>query len=217
MAKVLNPLHSSEARGRVGGVQWNTWRGTRYAKQQTAPAQPRSSRQLQIRAWCVQLVRMWQSLSAANQTQWTDYATAHPDVDWTNSPKRLTGSNWFVRCGIRLLDMSKAIVPTAPVTVAPDAPAAFAAADGILQSIVTWTPTAGTDLNLDLWHLGPVSKGIQAKIQRSKHKLYTEGEGGTVTCSGLAVGRHWFWARIVDEDNGLASSWVVDYADVTAA
>ena len=32
MAKVINPLLSVEARGRMGGIVYNTWHGISYAK-----------------------------------------------------------------------------------------------------------------------------------------------------------------------------------------
>jgi len=216
VAKVVGPLHSSEARGRMAGLIFNTWRGIAYVKAFCAPAQPRSTIQLQIRAWTTMLVRYWQSLSDTYRAQWNDYAVTHPDTDWSGNPKRLTGANWFVRCSLHLLQQGIALVETAPIVPAPDAPTDFAAANGILQSIITWTATAGTNMAIDIYHLGPISQGIAPKITRARHLAYEDGETATFTATGLVVGRHWFWARIVSEDDGLASTWVCDYADITA-
>jgi hypothetical protein len=213
----MNPLQSSEARGRVGGTIYNTWRGTRYAKQQTSPAQPRTQLQLQIRAWTTYLVRLWATITALQRSNWTDYATSHPEIDWTNSPKRLTGLNWYVRCNLRLLQNDLPIVPDPPATAAPAPPEAFAAAGGVLQSILTWTPDAGTDIIAEIWAFGPHSAGVAAKIQRASRTAAAPGESGTKTITNLSPGTYTFWARFTDENNGLASTWVSATAVITAA
>jgi len=215
MAKVLNPLFSSEARGRVQGLQFNTWRGTRFVKAQTSPAQPRTQRQLQIRAWTTVLVRYWALLSVANRGYWNDYAVAHPDIDWTGSPKRLTGLNWFVRCNLRVLDLGGTIVESPPEIAAPDAPAAFTLTGSAAGLSATWTPTEGTNLQADLWLFGPHSVGVNAKIQRAAHAGYSDGESPPINVSPLQPGTYTGWLRVIDEDNGLASPWVSHTCVVT--
>lgn len=216
MAKLIGPLHSAEARGRVSGLIYNTWRGIAYAKAFCAAAQPRSQRQLQIRAWSMEFVRTWGRLTQAQRDAWNAYAVAHPEIDWTGNPKRLTGLNWYLRCSVRLADMGAAIQPLPPITAAPGSPAAFVAADGVLQSVLTWTATGGTDMTLDAWIIGPHSAGILAKIERCKHEAYADGETGTETITGLFPGVYTIFARMIDEDNGLASTWVSDRAVITA-
>lgn len=208
MAKLMNPLMASEARGRVGGTVYNTWRGTRYAKQQTAPAQPRSSRQLQIRAWCTYLVRLWQTIGAANIVLWNNYAVAHPEIDWTNSPKRITGLNWFVRCNLRLLDLTKTVITAPPTSPAPGALTTFNAADGADDIVLTWDATADWGDYVDIFIHGPHSAGVQAKIQSAKHNSYAQGPSGTATIAGVPAGSYTIWARITYQDTGLSSPWV---------
>ena len=217
MAKVKAPLFSTEARGRVGGLVYNTFRGMSYVKAHTAPAQPRSQKVRQIRAWTIALVRAWQLLDAANIILWNQYAADHPVLDTMNGSKRLTGANWFVLTNLQRLRMVLAAVVTPPITAAPDAPAVFAAANGILQSILTWTATGGTDKTVDVWLFGPHSAGLVAKRQRAKFRDMVSGETATMTIAGLRPGRYTFWARVIDEDNGLVSTWVSDTAEVTAA
>lgn len=218
MAKITMPIGSTESRGRIGGIQTNTWRGISYAKSNSSPAQPRSKRQLQIRAWTTMLVRYWGTdLTPTERTWWNEYAVSHPDVDWTGNAKRLTGINWFVRCSLRMLDMGKVIADSPPSTPAPDAPLVFAAADGILTSIVTWTAIGGTDKMVDIWWLGPHSPGRIGKIERATHYKYAAGESATDTRDGMQVGFYTCFGRTLDEDNGLASPWVSDTATTTAA
>jgi len=215
MARVLNPLNATEARGRVGGLVYNTWRGARYVKPNTSPAQPRTPRQLQIRAWTTYLVRYWALISADNRGFWNDYATSHPDIDWTKSPKRLTGLNWFVRCNLRLLDLALSIIEAPPAVAAPDAPSDFVATGAAGSIGTTWTAMAGTNLQADLWVAGPFSVGVAAKIERAKHAGYSDGESPPINLSPLQPGRYTCWLRTIDEDTGLASPWVSDTADVS--
>jgi hypothetical protein len=217
MAKVTGPLHSSEARGRMGGIIANTWRGASYVKAKTSPAQPRSKLQLQIRAWTTMLVRAWGELNQSQRDSWNEYATAHPGVDWTGNPKRLTGLNWWVRCNLRSLQMGLSGFVSVPTTAAPDALTNFAAANGVLSSVLTWTATGGTDKRVDIYIVGPHSAGMLAKIERAKHKIFASGETGTETIADLIAGTYTFFVRVLDEDNGLASPWVSDTAVVTAA
>ena len=101
MAKVVGPLHASEARGKMGGLVFNSWRGFATVKAKHAPAQPRTQKQLLVRAICVICARAWQLLTT--QADWTTYANTHTLVDWTNTPKRLTGANWYVMLSTRVL------------------------------------------------------------------------------------------------------------------
>ena len=217
MAKVTSPHAGSESRGRVGGLVHNVWRGISYVKAASSPAQPRTARQLKIRAWTTMLVRYWgTTLSDAERGYWNDYAATHPDVDWTGNPKRLTGLNWFVRLSIRLLDLGQAIVRTPPAIAGPDAPAAFAAANGILQSVLTWTVPTYAYVYINIYDTGVISKGQIPKMERAKHKAYGAASSGTQTITALSPGRHSFFARMIDVTNGLASPWVTDPADITA-
>jgi hypothetical protein len=216
MAKVMNPLGSTEARGRIGGLIANTWRGISYLKASSSPAQPRSQRQLQIRAWTAMLVRYWgTTLSATNRGYWNDYAVTHTDIDWTGNAKRLSGLNWFVRCNLRLLDLAKPQIDAPPAIAAPNALALFAAADGADQSILTWTNTADWGDYVDIFIQGPHSKGQQPKIERAKHWAYSQGPAGTYTVTPLGPGHYTFWARVTYQDTGLSSPWVMDSCDVT--
>jgi hypothetical protein len=215
MAKVIGPLNSTEARGVIGGLIYNTWRGIRTVKRMTSPAQPRTQRALKIRALSIRLVRHWQTLSDLVQSQWTTYATNHPLIDWTGVPKRATGCNWFLGLNARLLDAGFTLVETPPTLPAPDPLAAFAAADGDGQSILTWTPTAGKNLLANIWFQGPHSAGRTGKLERAHLAEYVPGESGTLTLDNLLPGKYTFWGRVVSEDDGQASTWVSDTATVS--
>jgi hypothetical protein len=215
MAKCMNPAFSSETRGRVGGIVYNTWRGARTVKVKTAPAQPRTARQLVIRAFCTTIARRWAILTAPQREGWTTYANAHPGSDWTGSPKRATGLNWFVQLSVRLLDMAKAVVDTAPITVAPPNVIALVCTGGSGQISCAFTPAGGTTTTIDLWTHGPRSAGVISTIVKAKHRLYAPGETSPAVIPTLPAGLYTVYARNVDEVTGLASQWVSATATVT--
>lgn len=214
-AKVLDPLRSSEARGKVGGLIYNTTRGTKYVKSKTAPAQPRTARQLYIRAVTQNFTRQWASLTQAQRDSWNDYAALNTEIDWTGQPQRKTGHNWYVRCQARLMDAGQANTTDAPSVSAPDGLFNFAAADGVAQSICTWSATAGTDYQVEIYRQGPISAGVVPKREKAAFAGRVTGESGTITITGLTPGTHAFWARVLDETTGLISTYVLDSAVVT--
>lgn len=215
MAKVTMPLMSAEARGKVSGIIYNTWRGNSTVKIKKAPAQPRTARQLIIRAFATTCARAWALLTQLQRDGWTAYATAHPDVDWTNTPKRLTGLNFYLRCSTRLLDMAKAVVATAPVVTAPANVTALVATGGSGQISCAFTVYAGTDVSIDIWTHGPKSAGALGSLVKAKHRSYGPGETTPLVVTGLSPGLYQVYARAISEVNGLASAWVTTTATVT--
>lgn len=207
MAKVTGPLHSSEARGRVGGLVYNTYRGISTVKASSAPTQPRTSLQLRIRAIGVKLARLWQGLTTLNRTSWTTYATNHPETDSMGSPKRLTGLNMFTRLNSRLLQMNITTLTSAPSIAAPAPVLNFTAANGVGSSVLTFT-SFGQGAQLWLHKSGPHSAGRQGSLLRASYATVVTATTGTFTLTGLTPGSWDLYARSVDILNGQASPWV---------
>jgi hypothetical protein len=216
MAKVIGPLHSTEARGVIGGLIYNSWRGIRYVKRMTSPAQPRHATALWLRSLAIRLVRQWQTLTTTAKNDWTDYANAHLQIDWTGIGKRLTGCNWFVGLNTRLLLINKTVVTTPPTAPAPDAVAGLSIAAGIAKAIITWTPTIGSGLSLMIFHFGPHSKGLVPSFEKASYFAVVAGEAGTYDAGVSQIGRHTYWVCTVDETNGLISPYQRAYTDVSA-
>lgn len=217
MAKVIGPLHSAEARGRMSGLIFNTWRGIATVKAFCSPAQPRTKMQLLTRAWTTQIVRAWASLTQDNRDHWNAYAVTHPESDWTGNPKRLTGLNWFVRCNARIFRLGGPQIDDPPAVAAPDPVAGFAAANGVLESILTWTFPDGAANRFWVYAFGPHSQGLDCKIERAAIMLAGTASMGTITATNLSPGRYTFWIVVVNIDTGLASTFLTDTADISAA
>jgi len=210
MVKVLNPLGSTEARGAYGGTVYNTCRGVTYAKQNRAPSNPMSTRQLRIRGILTDQSRAWQALTSVQRAAWEVYAAANKPMDWTGKPLHLSGLNWFVKCNVRLKDMNLAAVSSPPAIPGPAAPTGIALSKVTADLKIAWTAPTGAGFSLDVYTLGPISPGVAGRIERSKHALYqvATGTSPVVLVAGAAVGTWVAWVRVVDHATGLISGWV---------
>ncbi len=217
MAKLVGPLHSAEARGRVGGLIFNTWRGISYVKSFCSPAQPRTKIQLATRAWTVACVRAWQALTQDNRDHWNAYAVTHPESDWTGNPKRITGLNWFVRCTFRILRLAGTQVDDPPAVPAPDPGGTFTAGNGVNESVCTWIFPDGANIRFWIYGFGPHSPGLDCKRERAKIMQAGTAAMQTITISNLSPGRYTFWYVNIDVETGLISTYLTDTADITAA
>jgi len=191
----------------MNGLVYNTWRGTSYVKAACGPCQPRSSRQLAIRALSTRFVRGFQALGQAAIDAWNVYASAHPEIDWTGNSRRITGSNWFTRLNVRLVDMGQAPITDPPAVPAPD-PLLGLTVAGITDGItVTWATDGTSDKQVDLWLAGPYTEAVAAKLPGAKHNLYQGIESNLITCDALQKGFYTAFARVIDEATGLDSTW----------
>jgi hypothetical protein len=217
MVKLLDPHGSTEARGSSGGRTYNTWRGINYAKTKTSPAQPRTAKQLVIRAYAMTLVRKWQTLTTTKQGWWNDYAAAHPDFGFGGTQKRLTGANWYVRLNTRLAQISTAAVDTPPSIPAPNAVVGLVATGAILSISCDWTQETAQGTQIDFWTDGPHSPGRLGKIERAKHRGWEGGNAvGPKVLSNLAPGRYTVFARLMNDVDGNVGVWTSSICTVTA-
>jgi hypothetical protein len=214
MAKVLDPLRSSEARGKVGGTIYNTCRGIKYVKVFTSPKNPKSVRQLLMRGFLTTCSRAWSALTGVQRTGWGDWAFLRPIPDWTGNSIILSGYNAYVALSTRLLDMGKTVVATAPVAAGPATPANVVATGASGQISFAFTAYGGTATTLDIWLEGPMSVGRVGSIRQAAHKQYGPGETTPMVVTGLTPGFYTWWARALSETDGQASSWVTGTATV---
>lgn len=206
MAKVVGPLHASEARGKVGGLVYNSWRGFATVKAKHAPAQPRSTKQLLVRSLCVLCSRTWQLL--ASQADWTAYANTHTLVDWTNSPKRLTGSNWYVMLTTRLLKRGIASVDTPPTVLPPDPLSSLTALDAGDHIEVDWLPILTPSTNVEIWIDGPHSQGKAGSIPNARYNMDGTGSVGAANTGPCPAGRYTIFGRAISLVDGQVSSFL---------
>jgi len=207
-------LHSSEARGRVGGIVYNTNRGISTCKAKKAPAQPRSALQLKIRAITVSLIQAW----AANthQADWNAWATAHPYVDGMGNMIRASGANWFCGLNTRLALAGLPLVATPPVVPGPLAPATFSLVGTVHTITATFTVVGTNPPFLDIWLTPAHSKGRQGKIEEARHYSYPATTGGTAVVTVGLPGHYTVFVRGFSEVDGQVGLWERYEVDVPA-
>ena len=205
MAKVTGPLFSSEARGRVGGLVYNTHRGVSVVKAKHAPCQPRTSLQLAVRAIAVTLIRGW--ALCANKTDWNDYAVLHPTVDGMGNSIRATGANWYVALNTRMKRLALPPVETAPSAAAPAAIEGIGVTQQPGECAPTWTaPTLAAD-GVDLWIDGPHSAGRIGSLARAKHRATWTGDQSGLRFQPVTPGSYTLYARGLSLVDGQVSAW----------
>ncbi len=215
MAKVLNPLMSGAARGKVGGIIFNVWRGLATVKIHKSPAQPRTARQLAVRSYITTLSRAWAGLTDAQRSAWTDWADLHPVSDWTGTNIRMTGENAYIKLNSILLDLGKDAVDTPPSVAGPTSVDGFNCTGSQGQISVAFTPRTGSNETVDIWLQGPHSPGLIGTLSRARHHSYNPGETSPIVLSNLSPGTYTVWARIVSEVDGQISTFVSDTAVVS--
>jgi hypothetical protein len=217
MPKVKNPLFSQEARGGIGGLVYNTWRGQNYVKTNTSPTGQGTAKRLAAQAIITTVSKLWQGLSDAQRAAWSQYAIDHPVTDWTGSPKRLTGMNWYMSCNSQLTRITASLIDDPPSAAGPDPVVDWAITDTTGDLTATWTsPTAPGDI-LDVSLVGPISAGVQAKIEKSLFLVFAAPSASQplTLVSSAAVGRYTAFVKVIQGASGLVSTVVSSYADIS--
>jgi hypothetical protein len=174
LAIVVGPLHSSEARGAVGGLVYNTHRGRAYVKANTAPSTQYSDDQVAMRARMSPIISAWQALSDTQRASWDHYANQHLLPSWTGTDKRISGFNWFCKINFRRSLLASGILEYPPdvnpgILLDPSA-----AQSAPLTILASWDISAIPDA--DQWSLlvflsGPHSAARHPQLNMAKYQF----------------------------------------------
>jgi len=145
MAKVSAPLFGFDAAGSVGKtVTFSTWRGVKYAKRHTIPANPKTTSQQEVRNIFSMLNSFWKLAPTGFVAPWTAYAKGRSFVD----------RNAFTGKNVALLNNSTPLTTMATLLASPGAggappPSALVATAGSEQiSCALTLPQAPTGWTL---------------------------------------------------------------------
>ena len=204
MAVVTWPLSSGEARGRVGGLIYNTWRGRSYVKQHIHKQSGLSDAQKVIQAYARTATLTWHQAEPPERASWQQFALTHYDPSWTGSPKRLSGYNWFLRTGVlaQLLGYGINLMP--PTDLPQYIMRGFHISDiGSDYIEISWTPKSPPPVpafSIDMWLEGPHNPGIQPSIHRAKRTDFTDEHSGTGGIATPGPGRYTIHFRPIRND-----------------
>lgn len=217
MPKVKNPLFSQEARGGIGGLVYNTWRGISYVKTNTSPTGQGTQKRLAAQARLTTVSKVWQTIGDVSRAAWAQYAIDHPVTSWTGAPLRLTGMNYFVMLNAQLDLMGGTPITTPPAIPIPDATTGLTLLKTGTDLMVDWTLPTTTGKRIICFLTGPHSKGVTAKVEQAQLKTVAiaDAVGAVVLFADAPIGRYTCFAKVGDFTNGLTSTWTSKYFDMT--
>lgn len=209
MAKVVGPLHSSEARGSVGALTYNTWRGISIVKARSGPTTQYSDAQVALRALAALATTSWQGLTDAERHLWHLYAADHTDLDWTGNPQRLSGYNWYIRANVRAQVLGKPIREAPPTVILDRYIRSISTVPQPLSIVVLWDIEAwpiGGDLHVEIYGTGPHSAGRHPTIKQCVRVGSRLSYQEQFIWSGLDPGLHTVFIRPVHA-HGITAGW----------
>lgn len=113
MAKVFNPLSSIKASGKFQMSIFSNWRNLPVVREFVAPTQPRTPRQLAVRALFKEIPQYWaNTLPEGLRKAWENAVWKWSDL-WGNDVQ-LTGLNLFLKFNFIIRDFGKAYQTTPP-------------------------------------------------------------------------------------------------------
>jgi hypothetical protein len=160
--------------------------------------------------------KLWKTITDGQRSAWSDWATAHPVSDWTGSPKRLTGMNWFTRCNILLTKLGLTRVLTAPTISAPNPPTGLTLSFASNAIRATWTAPSSNAQVIMFDSTPNLSAGREGKLQMAAFASYCSSAVATpfTIVGSVTTGRYTVFAKVVDSTNGLPSPYVSAFIDV---
>jgi len=208
VAKVIGPLHSTEARGRVDSLVYNTWRGIRFVRSYIAPVFKEPDCRIAQKERVALAVAAWKLLTDAARHDWHDYAELHSQLDWTGVPLRWTGANWFISCYTRVLRVA-GTPPTSPPAGDPPYPlSTWAVTQTDNNAHLVWASSTQPEAHtyyVQILKQGPFSIGRQPDFHHASiitHELLATSPYDDPLTIG---GKYCYWARVLDAATGLTT------------
>jgi hypothetical protein len=218
MAKIVGPLHSIEARGRVGGLVYNTWRGQSVVAAVGTPVIQHSGAQDSARAISTYLAQKWKTLSSARQAAWREKANRSFRSDWSGTPYRLHGEAAYIRANWHRVAIGEGEnddpYPDNEVRIMAPVVAVWTSSD----ISVSWDAdyyTYWLGLYVQMAGYVAVSPGRAPDITHKKHMAYTLFHSGVVTYTTFDVGLWYLWLRTFSMGPDYPTPWVATQVTVT--
>lgn len=224
MARILLGPTLSDARGQVGGVVYSRNKAGHYIRTNVSPIQPRTSRQIDIRARITQVAQYWKNtLTAALRDAWADYAAQTPLTDRFGARAHISGIAMFTRFNAMWLYAGKTIVTTAPTTPGEASMIALAYTGTTADGIKVTTPDpaiAASDFVFISKCSAPVS---QAKnFYNGPWQYFKAIDSVTVypylivAPALVAIGQRWFFRAKYFAASGKVGPTSTGYVDIIA-
>lgn len=214
MAKLLNPLMSSDATGKFGGMTFARAGSLRTVRRKPQRSAKRSAGLDVARRRMGYVVRSWAGLTGTQRKRWSEWADNNPGDDGFGGLTGLGGYNAFVKLNVRILNagVSGVVKVTAPidqVTWTNYGLAATLLSSGGIR--LTWLRqgTAGSGSRMEWQVAGPFSSRARLCVDSSWKPKIT-GLGTLLTCDVTGLTKDmWYWCRIRSvKADGQVTMWL---------
>jgi len=210
MAKVTQPLGSIEARGSVGGLVYQPWRGIQTVRARVGPASQASEKRAAIRALLASVAAEWRALSDQQRENWTQYALLHLDPYWTGEDIRLPGFHRFCRMAFLAQWSGSPPFTDPPIEVERNQIENLALVDFGGYLLVTWDydqSPGGLMPQVDLWAAIDHSPGKQCTLKDARHIAFSDADSLSWPSPWPSVGTYTCFARPI-WTTGQTNPWI---------
>jgi hypothetical protein len=214
MAKVNGPLHSDDARGKIGSnMVFSGSKGVQICRAYRTPKNTRSAKQSVVRNQIADLSRAYRALTSDQKLAWVAWAGENPRVDpWSGKSYLISGFNAYVGLNRILKDMGVAVITAPPAVAGPSQLATYTPSCIATQISIAFTATPlGAGLMLDVWGFRSKSAGRTP----GPTEFFRLGHSAAAAASPYAPGfgvvgdKITTACRVVDSVTGLCSAFVV--------
>jgi hypothetical protein len=211
MTVVTDPLRSSEARGKIGGTVYNTWRGKHVVATKRASTPQNADKQIAIRLLTAECVAAWKLLTDAQRKAWSTYGDTHLRSDWTGTPLHLAGYHYYIKYNVWLLRAGQPKIP---------APPHFTPFPGLSIFSATWQPTynllthdallitQAAQARWEIYFAGPHSAGLQVGIEKCRFLIFRNAYPGSYTHMVTAAGKYTYFSRRITLVHPIETAWL---------
>jgi hypothetical protein len=214
MAKILFGAGVADARNAIGGHVFSKNRNGAYLRMKVSPSQPRSPKQLLVRAQFGGAAAAWGALTDAQRAGWIALASTNPSPDQFGNPQILTGMQFFMRVNRNLHTIGvTAILEDAPASTSVQALTSLTPTAAFTGSVLTigFTPTPlDPAQHLVVVMTPPLSPG---KSFFTPFLKLTFADPNDLTTSGLTVYSEWhtiFGALLPGQKIGVSAYVIAD-------
>jgi hypothetical protein len=208
----------TDGSGKLGGQVITKNHYGRFQKTKVTPANPKTSRQLAVRANFKAVQTAWETLSETNRLLWNNCVSDYPQKDRFGDTHILSGYGLFMKCNVSRLNIGQLVLESPPVKFSfPNWSVVGVSAFAITGKVwLFMSPTIPAGNRLELFATSSVSPGINYMHWSFKQIGFVLPSQGypvdissmysTIFPSGLTVNKKVFFkARMINDASGFIS------------
>jgi hypothetical protein len=215
VVKVIGPLHSVEARGRLGANEYGTWRGINYVKGHVDPRPAPTQKQLDQRDVFKALTLQWAELEPGQRELWNSWAAQHSHGDWTGKQVRMSGFNAYLHFNAQAQKWSLTQVLIPPPDYLFPAISSITKAVDVTFGFYTLTVNFASEPDWGVCQCNQLfaGPGSYGAIPDFHYAVFLQASSGTPCVFSLdrnelqTDGRYGFWMKLVNIYTGQQDNW----------